>query len=252
MNIIDALNLKNPQDYPSREAYQQDVVKAVQVLMRLGIMDNPSADLTASLDSILEKLQEDELAIYGRKRSKQEIIADLKQVNSEIAELDREIADLEWQIALKKAEISVNEPVNTIIRFRDWKQGIFGQGWEATETLLGDRPRSTAGNGLERSKFYDLGVAIVGYAIVLTVELIPDSPTSSQAKVRITTAQGIPYLPPQLKLAILNEDETPALTESVSRERDTWIQREFSLNEGEVFKVKIALNEFSLIETFEA
>jgi len=73
MNIIDALNLKNPQDYPSREAYQQDV------------------------------------AIYGRKRSKQEIIADLKQVNSEIAELDREIADLEWQIALKKAEISVNE-----------------------------------------------------------------------------------------------------------------------------------------------
>jgi len=82
MNIIDALNLKKPQDYPSREAYQQDVVKAVQVLMR---------------------------AIYGRKRSKQEIIADLKQVNSEIAELDREIADLEWQIALKKAEISVNE-----------------------------------------------------------------------------------------------------------------------------------------------
>lgn len=109
MNIIDALNLKNPQDYPSREAYQQDVVKVVQVLMRLGIMDSPSADLTASLDSILEKLQEDELAIYGRKRSKQEIIADLKQVNSEIVELDREIAGLEWQIALKKAEISVNE-----------------------------------------------------------------------------------------------------------------------------------------------
>lgn len=121
--------------------------------------------------------------------------------------------------------------------------------------MLGDRQlaaRSTARNELERSKFYDLGVAIVGYAIVLTVELIPDSPTSSQAKVRITTAQGIPYLPPQLKLAILNEDETPALTESVSRERDTWIQREFSLNEGEVFKVKIALDEFSLIETFEA
>ncbi|NCR91925.1 MAG: hypothetical protein GPJ05_23770 [Microcystis aeruginosa G13-10] len=91
MNIIDALNLKKPQDYPSREAYQQDVVKAVQVLMRLGIMDSPSADLTGSLDSILDKLQEDELAIYGRKRSKQEI------------------ADLEWQIALKKAEISVNE-----------------------------------------------------------------------------------------------------------------------------------------------
>ena len=108
MNIIDALNLKKPQDYPSKEAYQQDVVKAVQILMRLGNMDNPSADLTAFLNSILEKLQEDELAIYDR-RSKQEIIADLKQVNSEIAELDREIAHLEWQIALKKAEIAVNE-----------------------------------------------------------------------------------------------------------------------------------------------
>ena len=107
MNIIDALNLKKPQDYPSREACQQDVVKAVQVLMRLGIMDNPSADLTASIDSIVEKLQEDELATYGRKRNKQEIIADLKQVNSEIVELDLEIADLKWQIALKKAEISV-------------------------------------------------------------------------------------------------------------------------------------------------
>ncbi|WP_430014343.1 hypothetical protein ACQY1Y_08175 [Microcystis ichthyoblabe FBCC-A1114] len=88
MNIIDALNLKNPQDYPSREAYQQDVVKAVQVLMRLGIMDSPSADLTASLDSILEKLQEDELAIYGRKRSKQEIIADLKQVNKYLSKIN--------------------------------------------------------------------------------------------------------------------------------------------------------------------
>ena len=73
MNIIDALNLKKPQDYPSREAYQQDVVKAVQVLMRLGIMDSPSADLTGSLDSILEKLQQDELAIYGRKRSNKKL-----------------------------------------------------------------------------------------------------------------------------------------------------------------------------------
>jgi soluble P-type ATPase len=69
-------------------------------------MDNPSADLTAFLNSILEKLQEDELAIYDR-RSKQEIIADLKQVNSKIVELEREIADLEWEIAIKKAEISV-------------------------------------------------------------------------------------------------------------------------------------------------
>lgn len=105
MNIIDDLNLKKPQDYTSREAYEQDVVKAVQVLMRLGNMDNPSADLTAFLNSILEKLQEDELAICGR-RSKQEIIADLKQVNSEIVKLEQEIADLEWEIAIKKAEIS--------------------------------------------------------------------------------------------------------------------------------------------------
>jgi len=104
--IIDALDLKKPQDYPSKEAYQQDVVKAVQILMRLGNMDNPSADLTAFLNSILEKLQEDELAIYDR-RSKQEIIADLKLVNSKIVELEREIADLEWEIAIKKAEISV-------------------------------------------------------------------------------------------------------------------------------------------------
>jgi chromosome segregation ATPase len=74
--------------------------------MRLGNMDNPSADLTAFLNSILEKLQEDELAIYDR-RSKQQIIADLKQVNSEIVKLEREIADLEWEIAIKKAEISV-------------------------------------------------------------------------------------------------------------------------------------------------
>jgi len=106
MNIIDDLNLKKPQDYPSREAYQQDVVEAVQILMRLGNMDNPSADLTSFLDSILEKLKEDELAVYNR-RSKQQIIADLKQVNSKIVELEREIADLEWQIAIKKAEISV-------------------------------------------------------------------------------------------------------------------------------------------------
>ena len=63
---------------------------------------------------------------------------------------------------------------------------------------------------------------------------------------------AIGYSPDSINEAILNEDETPALTESVSRERDTWIQREFSLNEGEVFKVKIALDEFSLIETFEA
>jgi len=56
MNIIDALNLKNPQDYPSREAYQQDVVKAVQVLMRLGIMDSPSADLTGSVNKKLSPI----------------------------------------------------------------------------------------------------------------------------------------------------------------------------------------------------
>jgi predicted nucleic acid-binding Zn-ribbon protein len=145
MNIIDDLNLKNPQDYPSREAYEQDVVKAVQILMRLGNMDNPSADLTAFLNSILEKLKEDELAVYN-KRSKQQIIADLKQVNSEIVKLEREIADLEWEIAIKKAEISV------------WKQefwtGAEGNGnfarqvAELNKTFAGDNKPCPKATGL--------------------------------------------------------------------------------------------------------
>ncbi|WP_013334235.1 hypothetical protein [Gloeothece verrucosa] len=107
MSVKELLNLKKPQDYPSKEAYKQDVLKAVELLIRLGINESGSADLKSSIESVTQKLQEDEEQIHGKKRSKQEILEDLKQVNSEITELDLEIADLERQIAIKKAKKAI-------------------------------------------------------------------------------------------------------------------------------------------------
>lgn len=106
MKLLQLLNPRNNQKYASKDEYKREVLEAVQILNSLGISDDSSSDIEASVKSVLEKLQEDEEAIYGRKRSKQEILEELNQVNAEIADVDAEIADLEHQLAMKKAKLA--------------------------------------------------------------------------------------------------------------------------------------------------
>jgi tRNA nucleotidyltransferase/poly(A) polymerase len=106
MNLLKSLSVLSR---PTSEAeYKREVVEAVELLVSLGLMDTDSEDLTNSVKSVIQKLEQDETLLYGRKLNSEDILEELKQVNSEIAHLKQERLDLDTQIALEELKLKNN------------------------------------------------------------------------------------------------------------------------------------------------
>lgn len=106
MNLQELLKLTEFKQNDSEAIYKENVLKTVDILLKLGIkLDDPS-DLKTSVESILQTLQDKEIELYGRKISKQEIIEEIKLFEQKIAELEREKAEIEQRIANIKAQSS--------------------------------------------------------------------------------------------------------------------------------------------------
>jgi predicted nucleic acid-binding Zn-ribbon protein len=93
---------KNSQEKLSEQEYKSGVVRAVEILVSLGIMDTEKTDLKSSVAEIIQKLEKNEEVLYGKKLNKQEVREELKQVNSEIADLELELSDINNKIAIKQ------------------------------------------------------------------------------------------------------------------------------------------------------
>lgn len=105
MTLLELLNPRKRRNYSSKEEYKRDVLEAIEILKAIGVSEDSSSDIQSSLESALNKIEEEEEAIYGRKRTKEEIEAELKQVNAEIDEIDSKIEEIEYKMAMKRAEL---------------------------------------------------------------------------------------------------------------------------------------------------
>lgn len=82
--------------------YKEKVLAGTKRLIDLGIYDLEWTNITDGVDSLVEKLHQREIAVYGKVRSEEELKNELKTVNQRIANLDQQIVELDEKIADKK------------------------------------------------------------------------------------------------------------------------------------------------------
>ncbi|MBW4660425.1 MAG: DUF1822 family protein [Drouetiella hepatica Uher 2000/2452] len=145
-----------------------------------------------------------------------------------------------------------------VANLSQWLQNIFEEGWQTVDALLnppnlayGFRGIDSAASqdrsqSLRRAKLIDLNIQMPN-PVALVVELTPDAEqTAICLQVHPT---GTTYLPPDLRLAVLDEAGAIFL-EAQSRGTDNYIQLQFSGHSGETFQVQVAIADASVIESF--
>ncbi|MBO0351048.1 DUF1822 family protein [Phormidium pseudopriestleyi FRX01] len=144
------------------------------------------------------------------------------------------------------------------VLFSQWLQGSFADSWQSFEAIFGtenlaynfrNSPREGDG-GVERAKLIDLEMQFDTQVVVLLVALTPE-PDRIAVRVRLYPPDGETYLPPNLKLALLSP-EGDVLQEVRSRRQDNYIQLpRFTGEPGERFSIQVALENATIVETFE-
>jgi hypothetical protein len=144
------------------------------------------------------------------------------------------------------------------IKLRKWLEGIIEPGWQQIEALLGrDQVQMIAVRAqnqyeitVRQAKLIDVGMALDGQAVVLSLAITLNADTSMNVLVQTYPAAGSSYLPPSLKLSMLSE--TGELMQAVySREQDSYIQlRHFRGEAGDSFEIQVSLNNVCISESF--
>lgn len=142
---------------------------------------------------------------------------------------------------------------------------FFGAGWQQVEELLApphrmalsfrhQLERSTispapASMGVCRGKLIDLGMQLVGQAVALVIEFVPQPNGSAKVLLQVHPSEGATMLPPDLQLQVLSEFGT-VLRQVQSRTIDNYIQLELVAEAGEQFNVRVALGQAEVTERF--
>lgn len=166
------------------------------------------------------------------------------------------------RVSVEELPLSQLQPIETLLDHLDrlgnpssvtvltqWLQGAIEAGWQSIESLLNPPQLTpafrgeTASTGIRRGKPIVLG----DHAIALTIELTP-TPTEIEILLQVHPIDAL-RLPPQLKLTILDDEETIFL-EARSRQADDFLQLRFSGRAGERFGVQMAIDAVSVTEDF--
>jgi len=87
-------------------------------------------------------------------------------------------------------------------------------------------------------------------SVALLVGLTPKTDGTVAVRVQLHPAKGQTYLPPNVKLALISQSES-ILQEIQSRIQDNFIQlKRFICSPGKIFKIQVAIDEFSVTEEF--
>lgn len=120
--------------------------------------------------------------------------------------------------------------------------------WTTVESLWQIDPTNPAA-GTRRVKLIDWGMQVAGNAVALSVALIQKADGQVGVLVRVYPTGSAAYLPPDLKLILLDE-LGQILREVTARQADVYIQLKLNGQPGEQFSVRVALAEASLTEDF--
>lgn len=115
---------------------------------------------------------------------------------------------------------------------------------------LGEIDPANPRAGVKRAKTIDLGIQLKEYKVALVATLMPQADAEEiKINFQVHPADGKKYLPPNLKLIVLNEDGEK-FDESRSRRYDQAIQLELAGESGVRFTVKLALGDAYITEEF--
>ncbi|HEY9801926.1 MAG TPA: DUF1822 family protein [Leptolyngbyaceae cyanobacterium] len=118
--------------------------------------------------------------------------------------------------------------------------------WQCAELLWELDPKHPACPVISAK---DLGIYLLGQAIVLIVGILPKSDGRMLILLRLYPPEKQSHLPPGLKLKGLDE-EANVFFEVESRQQDAYIQFKFTGDRGDRFTVCVVLNDASFTDNF--
>jgi hypothetical protein len=82
-------------------SYKAEVARAAQLLVNLGVLDNLDSDanLVKAVRAISNKLERDEIALYGKPLEETQLLAEIEEYEKQIQQIDAEIAEIDAKIA---------------------------------------------------------------------------------------------------------------------------------------------------------
>lgn len=181
-------------------------------------------------------------------------LTNLKPLSYLLSQLHREHASIDSQA----------------IDLRGWLSGIFDQGWQSLENLLGpsdgewslayrSQERLAAGSLLQMVKRIDGQGQLAGQSFLLMVAVTPITDTvaasndgyKTEVNVQLHPELGQSYLPPGIQLALFSEEQT-CIQQTAARVQDNFIQLlPFRCLYREGFSLQVMLEDVWVTETFQ-
>lgn len=158
-----------------------------------------------------------------------------------------ELEDLLDSLTVNQFVIPGKLQVNQLLQ---WFDNTFQQGWQAIEELIAPQELSLVRTSkVRRGKLIDLGIDLASHSVILILNLLQENEQTVAVHLQVYPTGENTYLPPQLKLLVLNESgET--FKEVTARSADRFIQYQFEAELGDRFSVKVALENVSITEEF--
>lgn len=140
-------------------------------------------------------------------------------------------------------------PNEEYVNLSQWFEGIFTDGWQTVEDLLTAQQLIPAvwSDRTKSARLFDIRVNLVNHAVILVVNLTKEDDNKTIVWLQVYPSQE-EYLPPDLKLSVLVDDEI--FDEVIARSADILIQCQFDANIGDQFTIKISLGEISVRQNF--
>ena len=161
------------------------------------------------------------------------------------------------RLGKEKNTISVESPLIQI-NLSQWFVQLFSTGWQPIDEVLNSqlglafelRSSSPTGKtGVKGVKLIDLGLQLGGQSLALMLALSPEAEEKIAIIVQVHPTGNEKYLPPNLKLMLLESGNV--LQQIQSRSRDCYIQlNRFKGLSGTSFSIQLTLNNFSITENF--
>jgi hypothetical protein len=141
-----------------------------------------------------------------------------------------------------------------VVNLRQWFEGAVEAGWQRVEELITSRQmqmryRFRESLTIERGRAIDLGMELEGQSVALVTNVSPETETEIEIRLQVYPMNDETYLPPGLKLIIIDESGEEVLNVE-SRESDNAIQLSFTAEFGERFSAVVALGDVRVSQEF--
>jgi hypothetical protein len=141
-----------------------------------------------------------------------------------------------------------------IVNLRNWFEGCFEEGWQTIKELFTEDQLELVQSfrsavSIARGQEIDLGMQLAEHKLALVVRMPPQLDSEINITVQVHPLENKNYLPKNLILSVLDESESVIL-EAESRDEDNFIQLALIAEMGEKFRIKISLEESTIIQDF--